>query len=875
MPNGSGGQFIWDAPNGIEIFGTVFTARLNDVNGITTWLLGPSGEFGDVSLDEGQPHDGQQRTTRWTDRSKPRNLIVARLHCPVSSGCSNNEGGPKAYFEVTDAEFKSRDVVKPTASGSGFLWVWSNDWKWHRGDMAYRIDAADTGTGVASTYLLVNGLKVELDSTECSGDRSTYATRFDPCPASAISTDVAHTSAAPFQEGTNVVQFCSSDYAASAGDANQTCTPSRVLFTDNVAPAAPIDLKPVGGNDWRAVNGFDVVWSNPDGQKAEITSADFQVIRNSENQVVESGTATLGTEPALPTLHLPEPGEYRVEVRLRDAAGNLGPSSSTTLRFDDLRPGDVNPEPAAGWVSADELPYEQEIEKAEAGGPSGVGGYAFEVSKSGPVPPCPSGTCQPLEISLNSGADDRVATLSSLSEGNHYVSAVAASGARLSSETVGSSVLQVDKTDPVTTLQGVPGGWVNHPVTLTATATDSGSGMEPVAGDDGEPVTAIRAGSLAPYESPGYRATFTVADEGATRVEYWARDLAGNVNDGLPGTEGEVHAKPSVATVRVDRRPPGVEFVERRDPLDPELIRARVRDTDSGFDSGTISYRQVGGGTEFTKLETGVTGGNLSARLPSDDLPKGKYLIRAETRDRAGNLGDTAIAGSGFTITVPLKAETKLSIGFEKKTRARAVSRNFNETVRVEGRLLSSSGSPIAGADLLVEQRFAVGSKNESGVVRAKTDGTGRFAAGLKPGPSRMIRVSYPGSRTNQRAISRDLNLTMRDRVSFWISPQVLRNGGQVQMTGSIRGKGALRPARGKLVAIQYFDPSRSRWRPVEVLRATRKGSFRYRYRFRTIDFAQRIVFRAVSLPESGWPFSPSTSKPQSVIVYPAGRFGR
>ncbi len=88
-------------------------------------------------------------------------------------------------------------------------------------------------------------------------------------------------------------------------------------------------------------------------------------------------------------------------------------------------------------------------------------------------------------------------------------------------------------------------------------------------------------------------------------------------------------------------------------------------------------------------------------------------------------------------------------------------------------------------------------------------------------------------------------------------------------MVGSVKGPGALPPARGKLVAIQYFDPSRSRWRPVEVLRARRSGSFRYEYRFRTISYAQRIIFRAVSLPEAGWPFEPSTSKPQSVIVYP------
>jgi hypothetical protein len=871
MPNGSGGQFIWDAPDGIEIFGTVFTARLNNVNGVKALLLGPSGEFGDISLDEGQPHDGQQRTTRWTNRSKPRSLIVARLECPLYDGCANAVGGPKSYFEVTDAEFKSRDVTKPTTTGSGLIWLWSNDWKWHRGEMSYRIDATDSGTGIASTYLLVNGLRMETDAVACTGDHSTYASRFDPCPASVVRTGVARTSSVPFQEGVNVVQFCSADYAASADDANKTCSSNRVLFIDNVAPPAPVDLKPIGGTDWRALNGFDVNWQNPDGQQAEITSADYQVIQMSGNRVIQSGTADLEGGPVLPRLQVPDPGEFRVEVRLRDAAGNLGPPSSTTLRFDDARPGDVTPETAPGWISADELPFEQTIEKARAGGPSGVGGYAVAVSKSGPVSPCPTGTCAPLEISLNSGIDDRVTSLSSLSEGQHFVSAVAASGARLSSETVGSSAIKVDKTSPETTLEGVPGGWVNHSVTLTAVATDSASGMESQSGDDGEPVTVIRAGGAAPYQSPGNRVTFTVADEGATRVEYWARDLAGNVNDGMPTEDGEVHVKPSVATVRIDRRPPRVDFVEKRKQTDPELIVAKVRDTDSGFDYGTISFRPVGERASFTELETSSHGDRLSARLPSDDLPDGRYLIRAETRDRAGNVGDTASTGSGFVVGVPLKRDTSLSVSFGMKSKPRVSRRNFDESVRIQGRLLHKDGRPLAGARLIIQQRFSVGSRREKSTVKTRTDGTGRFASSVRPGPSRTIKVTFPGNRIDRRAVSRELTLTMRDRVSFRIKPGVLRNGGRVRMIGRIRGEGALEPARGKLMAIQYFDPSRSQWRPVEVLRANRHGRFTYRYRFRTIDYAQRIIFRAVSLPESGWPFSPSTSRSQSVIVYPAG----
>ena len=870
LANGEGGQFIWDAPDGVEIFGTVFTARLNNINGIKAQLIGPSGEFPDVQLDEGLPHDGQQRTTRWTDRSRPRNFIIARLSCSQPGGCANAADGTKSYFEVTDVEFKSRDRIKPAVGGSGYLWAWGNDYQWHRGVVAYRIDAGDTGTGVASTYLLVNGLKVELDGIDCSGDQSTYASRFNPCPAYAYRTGVANTGAAPFQEGANLVHFCTADYAASHDDANQTCTAQRVVLIDNIVPAAPIALRPVGGNDWRAENGFEVTWRNPDGQRAMITEADYRLIRNADNSVIDSQTTTLGSEPSLPIIDLPQPGEYRVEVRLRDAAGNLGPPSSTTLRFDDASPGDVAPESPPGWISADELPFEQEIERAEAGGPSGVGGYAFTVSKAGVVEPCPSGVCGPLELSLNDGIDDRTAQLTELAEGSHWLSAVAASGARVSSESAGSTVLKVDKTIPVTTIRGVPTDWVNRPVTLTAEAFDSGSGMVPRAGDNGAPMTAIRAGSSAPYMSPGGSARFTVADEGVTQVEYWARDLAGNANDGQPSGDDK-HAAPGTATVRIDRRPPTIEFARHRNPREPETFRAAARDIDSGLDFGIISFRPIESNGEFRELETTAKGSVLSARLPSDDLARGRYLLRAEATDHAGNVGDTTSGGSGLVVELPLKKPVVLTSSFGNRKRAASRSATtYGKSSRVQGRL-TRSNHPLAGAPLEVEETFVIGSRQKRRQSRIRTDGTGRYSLSVKAGPSRTVQVRYPGSRTNQRVSSRELSLTVMDQISFRIEPRVLRNRGRVRMSGVVKGKGALKPARGKLVAIQYFDPTRSRWRPVEVLRADRRGVFQYSYRFRTIEYAQRILFRAVSLPESGWPFSPSTSRRQSVIIYPAG----
>ena len=872
VPFGSGGQFLWIPPVSVRIYGTTITAKLNNVNSFDATLLGAD-SGGTMELDGGFAHDGQTRTSTWTDRSDPQTLVVARLSCRRNDGCSNQPGGPKAFFEVSDMEFRSTDRSAPTLTPSGGLWTLGSSGSWHRGNTGFQVAAQDAGSGIASSYLLINNLKLDLPAITCPGDKDGFATGFSPCPASVTRSGTANTAVAPFQEGWNLVQFCTQDYATTVADANRTCTSSRFVSIDNVAPGAPLQLRTIGGEGWRSENSFKVDWQNPVGQRSPINQADFRVVRTEDGSLVKSGTVPVGAQPELGPVSVPAAGEYRLEVTLRDEAGNIGAPGSTILRFDDGRPGDVSPEAASGWISADELPLRQPVEEAEPGGPSGVGGYAIEVSRGAPVSPCPSGSCAPGDLTLDDGPGSRTAIIQNLAEGSHWVSAVAASGAKLASENAGSTLLRVDKTVPEVELSGVPRGWVREPVTVTATALDSASGMQARPGiDDGKPVTVIRAGDDAPYVSPGGNASFTVAGEGVTSVAFWARDLAGNTNDGalLPG--GDFHPRPGEATVRIDRRKPTVRIDARPDPADPELVEATVRDGDSGIDSGSFSIRGQASGSETIDLETTLDGENLRARIPSDSLPPGRYRILAQATDRAGNVGRSGDAGDGALVSLPLKEASDVSFHFTgKNSSSRSVNLRHGKTVEVSGRLSAAGGKILSGSRVLLEQNYAIGSRKRVSKNETRTDGNGNFTFRLKPGPSRSIRVRYEGSRSAQPVRSRELKVVVADRVAFRVKPRVMRNGGKALMVGSVKGRGALRPARGKLVAIQYFDPARGRWRPVEVLRATRSGRFKYQYRFRTISFAQRILFRAVSLPESGWPFKPSTSRRQSVIVYPKG----
>ena len=870
MPFGSGGQFIWYTTGGNEITGTSIAAKLNSRNGIAARLLGSNSSAPNISLDTGSDHSGNPSVSHWQNTISPLTVVVARLHCEPSGGCENKAGSQKAFFEVTDLEFSVRDSRLPSISATGSLSNWGGDGIWHAGGTTYSIGGTDQGSGMSRSFLIVNGSRVNQADASCPGMRVGYSTSFMPCPGTIDTPGFANTTVSPFQEGINGLQFCVEDYSITASSGDPVCTPEKLILVDNRPPESPGELSMVGGSDWRSENRFDLTWTNPTGQHSPIATAQYSMFDDQGVQVQGPVSVNGARISSLDSLEVPAPGEYTVSVRLVDASGNVGTASTATLRFDDGRPGDVAPEAKPGWVSADELPLDQTIERASVGGPSGIDGYAVSVSKDAPETPCPSGSCGAGDLALAGGQDDRTVTIPDLTEGDHWITSVAASGAGLASESARSIEVHVDKTDPSTVLEGVPNDWVNHPVTIAVTATDEASGMSPEPG--GDPVTVIEPAGQYPYTTPGSTAKFTIASEGTTIVKYWARDLAGNANDGGIAPDGDRHRPPGSASVRIDTVAPSVEFISTRDPEDPELITATVIDRDSGVRAGQISYRKAGLELAFTPVESAVKDGKILARLPSDDMGKGAYELKVESTDWAGNSSSSRADSTGnpMILSLPLKRDVSVSAALIRKSRqVRSMKLRSGKTTRVTGVLTSSDGSSISGTLLAITETFAAGSRRSQRQSFVRTDGAGKYAWKLGKGPIRSVQVSYGGSSTTGRASSPELRLRTFDRTSLRVNPGVIRNGGTVKMTGRVRGPGGLSPSGGKLIAIQYFDPSRDKWRPAEVLRTNKAGKYFYRYRFRTITTAQRILFRTASLPEAGWPFLPSTSRPKSVIVYP------
>jgi hypothetical protein len=657
--------------------------------------------------------------------------------------------------------------------------------------------------------------------------------------------------------------------------------------TANAAPMPPSGLEVQGGEDaWHPDRSFRLRWRNPAG-----AAAVHYRVRDQLGAIVVAerriGWAAAEIDVQVPLL----PGAYTADVWLEDPAGEQGPAAEAKLRFDDTRPAAVEPLPAATWVSRTAFPLTIRLtHPAGTVPPSGLRGYAVSIDGAPGGEPCAAAErCSDDETDLHGAGNDSF-SIADLPEGAGYVHAVAVSGAGIRSATTGNAAIRVDKTDPVVRLSGAPPGWSNRPLTLVATAIDGGSGMQP--GGGGSPFTAIRVDGDRPVVAAGDSVSANLFAEGTHSVAYYARDLAGNVDDG-GSANGIPDAEPGTAAVRIDRTPPRVSFADSQDPLEPESIRARIGDSLSGPDPsrGWIGIRRAGSGDAFVPLPATPAGaGELRAHWDSDSYPTGDYEFEAVGYDLAGNAtaASRRADGAPMTLADPLKTPTAVRAAFggtslaqwhcsrqggRRRCRRQAINElglrppqrtiPFGRRILVSGRLQDGAGSPLGGRrPLQVTESFAAGSP-PSRTSTVSTDASGAFAFRLPPGPSREIRVAFAGSPTLTRSGSRPLDLRVRSVVTLHASATVARIGGDpLVFRGQVGAAPGTIPATGKSVELQFRLPGLP-WSEFRTVQTDRRGRFRYAYRFSDDDSrGVRFQFRAHVPPQDGWPYEPGRSPP-------------
>ncbi|HWM63404.1 MAG TPA: hypothetical protein VNP96_05365 [Solirubrobacterales bacterium] len=633
--------------------------------------------------------------------------------------------------------------------------------------------------------------------------------------------------------------------------------------TASAVPPPPLDLEVQGGEAaWHPKRAFRIAWRNPPPSGGWPIVAVHYRVRDPAGAVAIGATRLGWPATTIEWLEVPDvPGTYTVEVWLEDATGEEGAPVSAKLRFDDRRPGQVEPVTAPAWIGRAAFPLSVHIGHPNGAPPaSGIRGYAVSVAPPPGTDPCAAiDRCTDVETDLRGGIGGDSYAIAALPEGISYLHAVAVSGSGMASAAPGRTVLRVDKTSPVTRLDGAPAGWTNHPVRLTVTAADDGSGM--AAGGGGPPpFTAIAIDGRPPATSPGASVSAVVIGEGVHRVAHYARDLAGNVDD------GRSNPAPAIALVRIDREPPHVSFVNSQDPSDPELIRARIGDSTSGPDlgKGGIGVRRVGSGDRFEPLPAGRTGdGELSARWDSDAYAPGEYEFRAVGYDTAGNSAGTTLRASGAAMVLsnPLKATTALRTTFRDEVLRRTVP--HGRGLLLGGHLTSVAGAPLSRMQVRIVERFAAAAAAPVRVSTVTTGPDGAYAIRLAPGPSREITAIFDGTPTLSRSTSRPVRLGVRSGVRLRVSSARARIGGPpLVFRGQVAADPGTIPVGGKAVQLQFRLPG-LRWSEFRTVQTDARGRFRYAYRFSDDDSrGARFQFRAYAPAQAGWPYEPAGSLP-------------
>lgn len=182
----------------------------------------------------------------------------------------------------------------------------------------------------------------------------------------------------------------------------------------------------------------------------------------------------------------------------------------------------------------------------------------------------------------------------------------------------------------------------------------------------------------------------------------------------------------------------------------------------------------------------------------------------------------------------------------------------------VRGRLLSASGTPVAGARVCVATHVPIPGAMERVAATPTTAPDGRFSAELARGPNRQVRIAYWWSSAN--AAERRLSLRAHAHPRLHVRPRhPLHNGKAARFAVELNGPAA----EGRWVKLQAR--SGHHWVEVRNGRTNAKGTYRARYRFHATTGRRRYKFRAVVPSQQGYPYERGRSHVRRVTVIGRG----
>ncbi len=184
-----------------------------------------------------------------------------------------------------------------------------------------------------------------------------------------------------------------------------------------------------------------------------------------------------------------------------------------------------------------------------------------------------------------------------------------------------------------------------------------------------------------------------------------------------------------------------------------------------------------------------------------------------------------------------------------------------NDQPVIRGTLTNAAGKPVSDATVCVYQTIDLPDASRELVSKVTTQGNGRFATVLDPGPSRQLDLAY---RYNDKMLTDQVELDSKVIPTLKVPKRkrFVPNGKSTRFTGSLPGPNAA----GRAVALQAR--AGKKWRTFKQLRTGSDGRFHGKYRFVHTAGRQLYLFRVLVKSQGGYPYEPGHSHKRRVVVH-------
>ncbi len=313
-------------------------------------------------------------------------------------------------------------------------------------------------------------------------------------------------------------------------------------------------------------------------------------------------------------------GLYDLRASASDALGNTSRSMVTERRVDNHAPtvsiaNDATPK--SGTVTLQAL--------LDDGAGSGIASVRYQYRRAG------MGTwtnaCQATTEPFSCTWDTTV-----VADRLYDLRAIATDNVNLSTTSAALANVRIDNTAPATPTMNSVGSPLSGPVTLSGTATDSGSGIASVRFQHARTGTTIWSDACTDISSP-YSCSWdtTSAADGVYDLRALATDAAGNTR-----------ASTTIASRRVDNFAPAIALDDPGTPLSG-IRNLTVTASDGGGIASVVIQSKPTAGSTWTTICTD-TASPYSCPWDTTALPDGSYDLRATATDNVNKTATSVVA---------------------------------------------------------------------------------------------------------------------------------------------------------------------------------------------------------------------------------------